>query len=179
MRTVKIKVNTQTGLLTHQTEARTWGELKAELREQFSSVIDFRENWKVVVREDKTVLELDDAVLPTASFILFFYPAESKAGMTEEEVRNLSYNEARSVAVSIGISAQGTADEIRNRIVDALPEEESVDAFALVDQITELREHIDAELERIIVAVQNASFDGEDLERIQREFNEVKRNLGL
>lgn len=180
MRTVKIKLNTQTGLITHQTEARTWGELKGELSREYSDKINFGQRWKVVVREDKTVLELDEAILPTASFILFFYPAESKAGISAAEVDNLSYNEARKVAVEMGVSAQGTAGEIRQRIISAIPQQvASTDNSELVEQIEELREHVNAELTRIAAAVNVATLSGEDLAMIQREFDQVKRNLGL
>lgn len=60
--------------LTHESAARSWGELRDEL-----STHDFGSK-KVVDRETRHVFEVDEAVLPEGEFVLYIYPKKSKGG---------------------------------------------------------------------------------------------------
>ena len=98
MREVVLKLTTQKDLIKHQSEARTFGQLKKELRQVKWS------GMRVVERSTKTTLQMDDAVLPQGSFILFLVPEKVKSGRkttggTEElskPIGECSYNECRS-----------------------------------------------------------------------------------
>ena len=68
-----------------ETTANTWGELKKDLS---SNNVDYS-GMKAIIGETKTVLELENAVLPkgltiagqiTDNFTLFLSPAKQKAG---------------------------------------------------------------------------------------------------
>ena len=91
-------MTTQKDLIKHQSEARTFGELKKEMRQV---------KWtgmRVVERASKTTLQMDEAVLPQGDFLLFLVPEKVKSGRktsggTEElskPIEECSYNECRS-----------------------------------------------------------------------------------
>lgn len=98
MREVVLKMTTQKDLIKHQSAARTFGELKKEMRQV---------KWtgmRVVERASKATLQMDDAVLPQGDFLLFLVPEKVKSGRktsggTEElskPIEECSYNECRS-----------------------------------------------------------------------------------
>ena len=68
MREVVLKLTTQKDLIKHQSEARTFGELKKEMRQVKWS------GMRVVERSTKATLQMADAVLPQGDFILFLVP---------------------------------------------------------------------------------------------------------
>jgi len=73
-RTIKLKVDTQTKLISHVTSASTLGELKNELPNI---------NWKntsIIDRASNLGLPLDNSPLPTNDCILFVMPMKSKSG---------------------------------------------------------------------------------------------------
>jgi hypothetical protein len=74
-RTVKIKLPGQSVLQIFKTNADTFKELKQELTK-----IDFK-NKRVVVRETRTTLQLDQAKLPDYDFTLFLQPLKVKSGV--------------------------------------------------------------------------------------------------
>lgn len=63
---------------TFESEATTYGQLKDSLRE-FGDLGKLR----VVVKETKSTLELDDAVLPQTDFTLFLTAKQIKAGAVD------------------------------------------------------------------------------------------------
>jgi len=98
MRKVVLKMTTQKDLIEHQSEARTFGELKKELKQVKWS------GMRVVERASKATLQMDDAILPQGEFLLFLVPEKVKSGRktsggTEElskPIEECSYNECRS-----------------------------------------------------------------------------------
>ncbi len=98
MRKAILKLTTQKDLINHQTDARTFGELKKEMKQVKWS------GMRVVERSTKATLQMDDATLPQGDFVLFLVPEKVKSGKktsggTEELSKNIeecSYNECRS-----------------------------------------------------------------------------------
>lgn len=95
-RKVTLKLTTQKDLIHAESDARTFGELKKDLKDV---------KWtgmRVVERESKVTFQVDEAVLPAGDFTLFLVPEKVKSG--KEKVKKLkniataSYNELRSHA---------------------------------------------------------------------------------
>lgn len=85
LRTLKIKVLTQSELVKVETAARTFGEFKKE-----AVVAELGIDWssaKLIDRASKATYEVDEAVLPATDAIMFVMPTKSKAGA------DLSYKE--------------------------------------------------------------------------------------
>jgi hypothetical protein len=98
MRKVVLKMTTQKDVVEHQSEARTFGELKKELRQiKWSGM-------RVVERASKTTFQMDDAVLPQGEFLLFLVPEKVKSGKKTSggaetlsgPIEKCKYNELRS-----------------------------------------------------------------------------------
>lgn len=114
-RTVQLKLTTQKDLVKHETEARTFGELKAEIKN-----IKW-DGMRVVERSTKNTLTLDDAILPATDFILFVVPEKVKAGNSESIIdpKTASYNQLRSHISFLNkmkgakISMDGGVDKLR------------------------------------------------------------------
>ena len=98
MRKVVLKLTTQKDVIEHQSEARTFGELKKEMRQV---------KWtgmRVVERSTKTTLQMDEAVLPQGEFLLFLVPEKVKSGKKSDggaetltkPIKDCKYNECRS-----------------------------------------------------------------------------------
>lgn len=78
MRTIKVKVLTQSELVKVETAARTFGEFKKE-----TVVAELGIDWtsaKLIDRSSKATYEVDEAVLPATDAIMFVMPTKSKAG---------------------------------------------------------------------------------------------------
>jgi len=58
---------------TIETDAKTWGELRPKIEFNTSNV-------RAVVRENRTSLEANDAVLPEEEHTIFLYPTKVKSG---------------------------------------------------------------------------------------------------
>jgi len=58
---------------TIETDAKTWGELRPKIEFNTSNV-------RAVVRENRTTLEANDAVLPEEEHTIFLYPTKVKSG---------------------------------------------------------------------------------------------------
>ena len=116
-RQVTLKLTTQKDLIKHESEARTFGELKAELKNV---------KWdgmRVVERSSKNTLQMDDAILPATDFILFLVPEKVKAGAEKKfDVEKASYNELRSKISFLNkmkgakLSMDGKVDELRKTL---------------------------------------------------------------
>lgn len=65
------------------TTASTWGALKTELSAQGLST----SNMKGMVKETKTTLESDGAILPTTPFTLFITPTKVKSGIPSGPIK--------------------------------------------------------------------------------------------
>lgn len=69
-----------------ETDASTWGELKSQ--------IDFSTgNVKAVVRENRTTLEANDAMLPNQDCTVFLYPSKVKSG--QDVFENMTLTQLR------------------------------------------------------------------------------------
>lgn len=89
-RTVYVKTSQSSNPQTIETDAVTWKQLKAALREQQIST----DGMAAVVMETNNSLELDDAVLPTETFVLLLTSRKSKgasdySGMGYAQLRRL------------------------------------------------------------------------------------------
>ena len=98
MREVVLKLTSQKDLVKHESEARTFGELKKEMRQiKWSGM-------RVVERASKSTLQMDDAVLPQGDFLLFLVPEKVKSGrkstggadVLSGPIEDCKYNELRS-----------------------------------------------------------------------------------
>ena len=87
-RTVKIKLPGQAGLEKFEVSARTFGELKKELKGK----IDF-EGKRTVIKETKHSLDMNGSVLPDFDFILFLQPLDVKSGV---DYSKMSFHKLRS-----------------------------------------------------------------------------------
>jgi len=124
MREVVLKLTTQKDLVKHQSDARTFGELKKEL-------VNIKwSGMRVVERSNKTTLQMDDAVLPQGDFILFLVPEKVKSGSKSEgglaklskPIDECSYNECRSHMSWLNrnknakLNLSGGTDDLRKRL---------------------------------------------------------------
>jgi len=119
-RSVKLKVTSQKELITGEVSARTFGELKSELKNV---------KWdgmRVVVRETKNTLQDDGALLPAGDFVLFLVPEKVKSGMGKlkrlKNIATASYNDLRSHGSYLnskknaGLDLSGGTEQIRKTI---------------------------------------------------------------
>jgi hypothetical protein len=121
-RKVTLKLTTQKDLIHHESEARTYGELKKEL-----TAVKW-DGMRVVERASKNTLQRDDAILPGGEFILFLVPEKVKSGKNKDGLKKLkdigsaSYNELRSHGSYLNkvknaqVTLNGGTEELRNAI---------------------------------------------------------------
>lgn len=85
LRTITIGSTTKSGVRQIQSEAVTWGQLKASLYDGFGDV----GNMRAVIRETRADLVSDDAVLPEEAFTLLLTPKQIKAGAKDVDVKKI------------------------------------------------------------------------------------------
>jgi len=169
-RTVTLKMTSQKDVVTHLSDARTFGELKAEL----TAV-----NWngmRVVERSKKVTLQVDDAILPAGDFQLFLVPEKVKSGAVEklDDVKNANYNMLRSHGSFLNkmkeakLDLSGTTKQLRKVIekyykkadkAAAQTKAVSTDATSVVDPVGEIeaaRTMINDAIDNIIDGIKNA-----------------------
>lgn len=125
MRKVVLKLTTQKDVITHETAATTFGELKKEMRQ-----IKW-DGMRVVERESKMTLQVDEAVLPQGEFLLFLVPEKVKSGRKVEggvekldDINAANYNELRSHMSWLNrnkgcsLNMQGGTEDLRRRLKD-------------------------------------------------------------
>jgi len=125
MREVVIKLTSQKDLIKHQSDARTFGELKKEMRQVKWS------GMRVVERSTKATLQMDDAVLPQGDFVLFLVPEKVKSGRKTDggvekldDINAANYNELRSHMSWLNrnkgcsLNMQGGTEDLRRRLKD-------------------------------------------------------------
>lgn len=87
-RVIKLKLLTQTDLVSVQTSARTFGEFKEE-----KVVKDLGIDWssaKLIDRASKVSFDLDESVLPAINALMFVTPTKTKSGLIAyKEVKSL------------------------------------------------------------------------------------------
>jgi len=92
------------------TDVATWAELQAVMTDAGIT----HEGLTATENRTKTNLSLGAAVLPEGEFVLFLSPSTKiKSGTSW---RDMSYNDIRKHATSIGVSGLGTTAEIGQRI---------------------------------------------------------------
>ena len=137
MREVIIKSTTQKDLIKHQSDAKTFGELKKELPN-----ITWN-GMRVVERSTKTTLQMNEAVLPQGDFILFLVPEKVKSGTKKEggiekldqPINECSYNKLRSHMSWLNrnkdakLDVSGSTDDLKKRLKKYMKKmETSIDA---------------------------------------------------
>jgi len=105
-RTIKIKTDEQSQLLTVETSATTLGELKREVNINWN-------NTSIVVKDTKTSLPFDESVLPSGNTILFVFPQKAKSG---------AYSDKEAKAK---IKALKKAGEVLNKFLETYENEAS------------------------------------------------------
>ena len=69
-----------------QSSAATWGEFKSEVNE----IVTFADK-RVTIRETRTTVESDEAMLPEGDIVLFVFQQKSKFGGKKEMSRQLDH----------------------------------------------------------------------------------------
>jgi hypothetical protein len=194
-RKVIIKLTTQQKPIEHETNARTFGELKAELTDiKWSGM-------RVVEKTNKTTLQMDESILPAGDFILFVVPEKVKSGAVEsiDDVDTADYNTLRSYISFLNkvkgqnIAMDGGVGLLRMRVKDYLNENGAAQTLDPKSRIEEARSKINEAIDVIIEHIGNVSSSvaaevAEDTEEyiiklsvkdLDDELLAIKENLGL
>lgn len=134
MRKIKFKLLTQNELVTIETNARTFGELKADVvaNPATKNTISFVNN-QFVERETKVSYgNIDAAVLPSTDCFMFVIPLKTKSGAlpTVEEISEMGYNELRQLGSKLnkenkaGLDLSGKRNELFDTIADWIKDQE-------------------------------------------------------
>ena len=195
-RKVTLKVTSQKDLIKVDSEARTFGELKKEVKEV---------KWdgmRVVERSTKNTLDMDEATLPAGEFTLFLVPEKVKSGGNKKagkkklkDVDGASYNDLRSHASFLNsmkaakIAMNGGTEDLRKAVkayYKALETPEVADDNIAIEAIEAARTSINAAIDAII---ENAgkSVVGDtteyvfktSVEDLDNELAEIKKALKL
>ena len=189
---VMIKITTQRDVIRHETEATTFGELKAELP-------DVKwDGMRVVERSTKATLQLDDAALPAGDFVLFVVPEKTKSGAVEqlEDIDSAGYNDLRShisylnKEYNANLDMSGGKEELRGRLKDWYEQQDQTtndvaDVTELVNLIEEQRDEINDSIDEILSLVSSGvRVDGDyvfhlKVKDLDKEVKEIKENLDL
>jgi len=159
-RKVTLKVTSQKDLIKVDSEARTFGELKKEVK----SV-----KWdgmRAVERASKNTVELDEAILPAGDFTLFLVPEKVKSGAKTKtgkkklkDVDGANYNDLRSHASFLNsmknakIAMNGGTEDLRKAVkayYAALETPGVADDNAAIAAIEAARGSINAAIDAII-----------------------------
>jgi hypothetical protein len=100
-----------------QTQVKTWGEFKEQNKREF----DFT-NMRGVVRHNKNILEVDDALLPEESFVMFLFPKKVKSGGTRtaaEYEKTFNSKELRKMCSERKLKTDGTKEDFAKRLAEA------------------------------------------------------------
>lgn len=195
-RKVTLKVTSQKDLIKVDSEARTFGELKKEVKEV---------KWdgmRVVERSTKNTLDMDEATLPAGEFTLFLVPEKVKSGGNKKagkkklkDVDGASYNDLRSHASFLNsmkaakIAMNGGTEDLRKAVkayYAALETPDVADDNIAIEAIEAARTSINAAIDAII---ENAgkSVIGDtteyvfktSVEDLDNELAEIKKALKL
>lgn len=195
-RKVTIKLTSQKNAIVHESDARTFGQLKKELTNI---------SWKglrVVERSTKNTLDMDDALLPAGEFILFAVPEKVKSGSLKKKglkklknVSEASYNDLRSHASFLNkmkdakISLSGGTEDLRKAVQayydssnkGVLKEKEEDPIVAIEAARVKINDAID----QIIQNAKTAPVDDKEyvlkvsVDDLDEELKEIKKALKL
>ena len=182
-RNVTLKLTTQKDLINVESDARTFGELKNQLK-------DVKwDGMRVVERSTKNTLQMDDAVLPATDFVLFLVPEKVKSG-AGIDIDNSSYNDLRSHISMLnrvknaGLSLDGKVDDLRTSLkkyYGQIPAE-AEDQIAIIE---ECRAKINEAIDAILEVAKTKSVDKTEyvfktsVEDLEQEVSEIKTCLKL
>ena len=182
-RNVTLKLTTQKDLINVESDARTFGELKNQLK-------DVKwDGMRVVERSTKNTLQMDDAVLPATDFVLFLVPEKVKSG-AGIDIDSSSYNDLRSHISMLnrvknaGLSLDGKVDDLRTSLkkyYGQIPAE-AEDQIAIIE---ECRAKINEAIDAILEVAKTKSVDKTEyvfktsVEDLEQEVSEIKTCLKL
>jgi len=192
-RKVTLKLTTQKDLIVVDSNARTFGELKAEM-----NTVKW-DGMRVVVRSTKNTLQDDDALLPAEDFVLFLVPEKVKSGGTKKKLKDIAgakYNDLRSHASFLNkmkdaqIAMNGGTEELRSAVQAYYDNKDGVKATPDVDPvqaIEEARTNINAAIDDIIknasnpVAVEDTTeyVVKVSVDDLESEIQDIKKALKL
>ena len=192
MRKISFKLLTQTALIDINTEARTFGELKAEVRRnpQLASKIPFGDV-QLMERVTKAVfMDIDSAILPEGDIILFVVPKKTKSG-SKPDLGSMGYMDLLDLAQDImskdpdaWFDTAGTAAELHDQLsdyYDNIDEEEVTPADEVIEEAVtnlqaakELIEDTIEQLSRINISSWNGNLT-ETERQLQKEAEELSR----
>lgn len=191
-RTITLKLTTQKDLVVRESEARTFGELKADL-----SDIKW-DGMRVVERTSKNTLQMDDAILPATDVLLFVVPEKVKSGAVD--VETATYNELRSEISRLnkqedaGIPIEGKVDELRNGLREYYEGTDTPDEFlpmeaeeaTVTEILTICKNQINDAIDTLIKTLDSESLcDDEEyvikttVKDLENEVSEIKKSLNL
>lgn len=197
-RSVKLKVTTQKDLITGESSARTFGELKKEMNTVKWS------GMRVVVRETKNTLQDDAALLPAGDFVLFLVPEKVKSGAKDKkkklkkiDVETATYNDLRSHASVLNnlkdakIAMNGGTEDLRKAVkayYAALETPSTADDAEALEAIEAARASINAAIDAVIEIAGKGGAPVEDtteyvvkvtVEDLDAEYAQLKKALKL
>ena len=184
-RQVTIIANHQNDRVRFETNVETFGELKQQ--EEAQGLFDG--NVRVIVREDKNELTMDEANLPRGSFTLIIVADKAKSGTDEYD--EMSYHELRSECIDRGFDSDKyngpgvTKNVMRAHLRDDdAQSEEQVDEDAeqlIEDMKEEIDEVIDESREKVRGIIQRYAdcLSVDVIPDYSDEIEKIKRSLGL
>ncbi len=197
MRKIKFKLLTRTELVTVETDARTFGQLKTQItaNKELNALIQFGNN-QFIERDTKVAYgALEDALLPVGDCFMFVIPMKTKSGCdlpSVDSLEEMGYSELRSLGSKLNkengatIDLSGKRVDILARIAtwleDNNPEVDSSNLGELADDIMENANAIiesAAELKKMkLSAAEEPVALKITLTQLQKEAEELKKLLG-
>lgn len=197
MRKIKFKLLTRTELVTVETDARTFGQLKTQItaNKELKALIQFGNN-QFIERDTKVAYgALEDALLPVGDCFMFVIPMKTKSGCdlpSVDSLEEMGYSELRSLGSKLN-KENGAAIDLSGKRVDILdriatwlednnPEVDSSNLGELADDIMENANAIiesAAELKKMkLSAAEEPVALKITLTQLQKEAEELKKLLG-
>lgn len=197
MRKIKFKLLTRTELVTVETDARTFGQLKTQItaNKELNALIQFGNN-QFIERDTKVAYgALEDALLPVGDCFMFVVPMKTKSGCdlpSVDSLEEMGYSELRYLGSKLNkengaaIDLSGKRVDILDRITtwleDNTPEVDSSNLGELADDIMENANAIiesAAELKKMKLSVAEEPVALKiTLTQLQKEAEELKKLLG-
>ena len=188
MRKISFKLLTQSSLVSIETSARTFGELKTAVSEAgLGDAVSFANNQFIDKATKVAYSKIDDAVLPATECILFVVPLQTKSGV---DVDSMTYLQVRDYVSELNktqgakISIIGSAETLRNKVKEFLGANEpvpSVDMKACLQAIREacttILDQVDV-LESMPVSTPEEVAFSVTLKELQNEAENLKKILG-
>lgn len=166
-RTIRVKDTDRNGILTIESNATTFGQLRDQLSSD--NGVSFN-NKRVIVRETRVTLDSLEAQLPEGSFTIYLMPEKSKAGA---DYSNLTFHQLRSFCSSLGLPANGVS---REQMETSLEQHYG----------TTTQDEVNPDIARAVSLIEEAldilrgaeGFSSED-QSIIDDFNALRQELGL